>query len=207
MEQVIKRLPQAYRIIKEMNLLSDMESDYRDLARKSLKEILEDRVQGNIDRNLEEMDIRDEEDHRNGYFSRHLLTELDDILLNVPRTRTMSGVGVIKAYCRRAVQVDRMILSCFILGLSTRKVSQALMPVLGESVSATTISPVSRILDMPVAAFHHRRIQRSYRFLFLDGVVLKRRTGIGYIKSVVLVALGMTGDGKKEVIDFTTVQG
>ena len=207
MEQVIKRLPQAYSIIKEMNLLPDMESDYRNLARKSLKEIMEDRMQGSIDRNLEEMSIRDEDDRRNGCFSRHLLTELGDILLNVPRTRTMSGVGVIKAYSRRAVQVDRMILSCFILGLSTRKVSQALMPVLGESVSATTVSRVSRILDMSVAAFHRRRIHRSYRFLFLDGVVLKRRTGIGSIKSVVLVALGMTGDGKKEVIDFTTVHG
>ena len=175
MEQVIRRLPQAYRIIKEMNLLPDMESDYRSLGRESLKEILEDRMKGYIDNNLEDLSMRDEDDRRNGHFSRHLLTELGDVVLNVPRTRTMSGIGVIKAYSRRAVQVDRMILSCFILGLSTRKVSQALLPVLGESVSATTVSRVSRILDMSVAAFHRRRIHRSYRFLFLDGVVLKRK--------------------------------
>jgi putative transposase len=207
MEQVIRSLPQAYRIIKEMNLIPDLESDYRSSARESLQKILEDRMHDRIGHYLEEMDTHDEDDRRNGYFSRHLLTELGDILLNVPRTRTISGVGVIQAYSRRAVQVNRMILSCFILGLSTRKVSQALMPVLGESVSATTVSRVSRILDASVMAFHRRPIHRSYRFLFLDGVVLKRRTGIGSIKSVVLVALGMTDDGKKEVIDFTIVQG
>ena len=207
MEQVIRSLPQAYRIIKEMELIPDGESEYRSTARESLQRILEDRMHDRIDRHLEEMAMRDEEDRRNGFFSRHLLTELGDVSLCVPRTRTMSGVGVIRAYSRRAVQVDRMILSCFVLGLSTRKVSHALMPVLGETVSATTVSRVSRILDASVAAFHRRPIRRRYRFLFLDGVVLKRKTGIGSVKRVVLVALGMTEDGKKEVIDFTVAHG
>ena len=207
MEQVVRSLPQAYRIIKEMHLYGDEESDYRSTARESLSWILEDRMRDRIDRHLEGMALRDEEDRRNGYFSRHLLTELGDIDLQVPRTRTVSGVGVIQAYSRRAVQVDRMILSCFVLGLSTRKVSHSLMPILGEAVSATTVSRVSRILDVAVSAFHRRPIRRSYRFLFLDGVVLKRKTGIGSVKRVVLVALGMTPEGKKEVIDFTIAHG
>ena len=207
MEQVVRSLPQAYKIIKEMGLIPEEESDYRSSARASLSRILEDRMRDRIDRHLEGMALRDESDRRNGYFSRHLLTELGDVSLNVPRTRTMSGVELIRAYSRRAVQVDRMILSCFVLGLSTRKVSHALLPVLGEAVSATTVSRVSRILDVSVASFHRRPIRRRYRFLFLDGVVLKRRTGIGSVKRVVLVALGMTQDGKKEVIDFTIAHG
>ena len=205
--ELVKSLPQAYRIIKEMNLFGDGESDYRSSARESLQRILEDRMRDRIDRHLEGMAMRDEADRRNGYFSRRMLTELGDVSLCVPRTRTMSGVAVLHAYSRRAVQVDRMILSCFVLGLSTRKVSHALMPVLGESVSATTVSRVSKILDASVVAFHRRPIRRSYRFLFLDGVVLKRRTGAGSVKRVVLVALGMTVDGKKEVIDFTIAHG
>jgi putative transposase len=207
MEQVVRSLPQAYRIIKEMNLFGDAESDYRSSARESLRAILEDRMRDRIDRHLEGMALRDEEDRRNGYFSRHLLTELGDVPLCVPRTRMISGVGVIQAYSRRAIQVDRMILSCFVLGLSTRKVSHALMPILGETLSPTTVSRVSRILDVSVAAFHRRPIRRTYQFLFLDGVVLKRRTGIGSVKRVVLVALGMTHEGKKEVIDFTIAHG
>jgi putative transposase len=147
MDQVIRSLPQAFRIIKEMNLFGDGDSDYRSSARESLRGILEDRMRDRIDRHLEGVGLRDEEDRRNGYFSRHLLTEIGDVSLSVPRTRTMSGVGVIQAYSRRAVQVDRMILSCFVLGLSTRKVSHALMPILGETLSATTVSRVSRIED------------------------------------------------------------
>lgn len=207
MEQVVRSLPQAYQIIKEMRLYGDEESDYRSLARESLSKILEDRMCDRIDKHLEGMSFRDEADRRNGCFRRHLLTELGDVSLKVPRTRTTSGVGVIQAYSRRAVQVDRMILSCFVLGLSTRKVSHSLMSVLGEAVSATTVSRVSRILDVAVSAFHRRPIRGCYRFLFLDGVVLKRKTGIGSVKRVVLVALGMTRDGRKEIIDFTVAHG
>jgi len=190
-----------------MGLYGDEETDYRSLARDSLSKILEDRMWDRIDKHLAGMAYREESDRRNGYFSRHFLTELGDLLLRVPRTRTISGVGVLHAYNRRAVQVNQMILSCFALGLSTRKVSHALLPVLGEAVSATTVSRVSRILDAAVSAFHRRPIRRSYRFLFLDGVVLKRKTGMGSVKRVVLVALGMTPEGKKEVIDFTIAHG
>ncbi len=203
MKQVIESLPQAYAIINEMGLFPDDESDYRSAGREAMERILEDRMRDRIDRHLAAMAQRDEEDRRNGYYSRHLLTELGDLHIEVPRTRMISGVGVIQEYHRRAVEVERMILACFVLGLSTRKVSQALMPVLREPLSATTVSRVSRILDGAVAAFHRRPIRRAYRFLFFDGVVLKRKTGAGTVKRVVLVALGMTMDGKKEVIDFT----
>jgi len=190
-----------------MGLYGDEESDYRSLARDSLSKILEDQMRDRIDKHLAGMAYREEADRRNGSFSRHFLTELGDLSLKVPRTRTISGVGVLHAYNRRAVQVNQMLLSCFALGLSTRKVSHALLPVLGESVSAATVSRVSRILDVAVSAFHRRPIRRSYRFLFLDGVVLKRKTGMGSVKRFVLVAMGMDRDGKKEVIDFSIAHG
>ena len=195
---IIDSLPQAYEVIKEMNLATDHDdSDYRKAGRRSLENILEDRMQERINYYLDEMARLGETDRRNGYFSRHLLTELGDIELNIPRTRRFSPVSILKAYARRAHQIDRMILACFVLGISTRKVSLALLPVLGEPVSATTVSRIAKSLDIAVAAFHRRTIRRKYRFLILDGVVLKRKTGAGSVKRAVLVALGITKGRKK----------
>ena len=118
------------------------------------------------------------------------------------RTRRVSAQNVIKAFGRRSKDVDRMILSCFTLGLSTRKVSMALLPVLGEKVSASTVSKVSKKLDNAVESYHKRPLKDKYKFLFFDGVVLKNKTGCGSVKKCVLVALGITFGGKKEVIDF-----
>ena len=41
-------------------------------------------------------------DRRNGCYRRHLLTELGDIELAVPRTRPFSALKVVRAYARRA---------------------------------------------------------------------------------------------------------
>jgi putative transposase len=203
---VINSLPQAYEVIKEMNLDHD-DADYRSAGRQSLEAILEGRMQERITFYLDEMARSGEADRRNGSFSRHLLTELGDIELTIPRTRHFSPVALVRAYARRAPQIDRMILACFVLGISTRKVSQALLPVLGEPVSATTVSRVAQSLDTAVTAFHLRPLKRQYRFLLFDGVVLKRKTGAGSVKRVVLVALGITKEGRKEVIDFSIAPG
>jgi len=200
-QNYIQSLPQAFEVIKQMNLTPGWYSDYRFAARNALARIPEDRMEDRLDRYLMDMG-RSLPDRRNGYFSRHLLTELGDIQLDVPRTRHWSAVDVVRAHARRVDQVDRMILACFVLGLSTRKVAHALMPVLGEAVSATTVSRVAKILDIAVEAFHRRPLTRNYRFLVLDGVVLKRRTGMGSVKRIILVALGITPEGKKEIIDF-----
>ncbi len=205
---IVESLPQAFEIIKEMNSHpTEWEADYREAGRKALSEILEGRMKDWINNYLEEIGRRGGEDRRNGYFSRHLLTELGDIELNIPRTRKASAVEVIRSYARRGVQIDRLILSCFVLGISTRKVAQALMPVLGEPISATVVSRVAKRLDRVVEAFHRRPIKKKYRFLVFDGVVLKRRSGAGAIKRVVLVALGITPEGRKEVIDFLIAPG
>ena len=204
----ITNVAQAFEVIKEMNLHGfEWSSDYRSHGRKALKIILEGQMRGHIDSYLEELDISAEADRRNGSYSRHLLTELGDIELQVPRTRRYSGLKVVRAYARRAQHIDRMILACFVLGVSTRKVAEALLPVLGERVSAATVSRVGKQLDQVVEAFHRRPLGNHYKVLVFDGVVMARKTGAGAIRRPVLVALGIRPDGKKEIIDFRLAPG
>ena len=199
----IKSLPAAFRMMKAMQA-EDVEwgEDYRGAARRALAQLLEGRMAETIDRHLEHIAERGQADQRNGCYRRGLLTELGQIELAVPRTRTFSALRVVRAYARRVRDVDRMILACFVLGLSTRKVARALLPILGQPVSPGTVSQVAKQLDAAVAAFHQRPLQDQYRVLVLDGVVLKRKTGAGALARPVLVALGLRPDGRKEVIDF-----
>jgi putative transposase len=207
-QSAINSLGQAEEIIKEMKGKDvDFGEYYRGATREALRRILEEQMASSIDRRLAEIARRGGTDRRNGHFSRHLLTELGDIELAIPRTRTGSAVQVVRAYARRVRQVDRMILACFVLGLSTRKVAHALLPILGEMVSPSLVSRVAKTLDGAVTAFHARPLKNRYRFLLFDGVVLKRKTGGGAIKRVVLVAMGITPEGKKEVIDFFIASG
>ncbi len=199
----IRSLPRAFELVKGMQAQGlEWGESYRPLGRQAIAEVLRSQMDRAIEEHLDRMAVLDEADRRNGSYPRHLLTELGEIELLVPRTRRFAPIAVVRGYARRPEQVDRMILSCFVLGLSTRKVGEALLPILGRSISPATVSQVAKQLDAVVAAFHARPLKERYRVLMLDGVVLARRTGAGAIRRPVLVALGLRPDGKKEVIDF-----
>lgn len=200
---VVKNVSQAMRLVKEMNVISeeDWSSEYREIGRNAIGNFLRDRMKESIADYLGRLP-EGVSDRKNGSYPRHVLTEIGDILLFIPRTRTYNPVGIIEAYSRRSKEVDRLILACFLLGLSTRKVGAALLTILGEKVSPTTVSRVAKTLDAEVASFHRRRLSNIYKTLIFDGVVLSRKTGMGAIKRPVLVVLGIRHDNKKEVIDF-----
>lgn len=199
----IQSLPAAFEMMKSMQDEGlGWGEDCRPLARQAIAGIIEDSLAASIDAHLMRVAERGEADRRNGTYKRRILTELGDIELSVPRTRTWSPVAIVRSYARRTAEVDRMILACFVLGLSTRKVGEALLPILGRKVSAAAVSQVAKSLDTVVAAFHRRPLEGRYKVLMLDGVVLSRKTGAGAVKRPVLVALGLLPDGRKEIIDF-----
>jgi putative transposase len=199
----ITSLPMAFEVVKAMQAEGlDWGEGYRPLGRQALEEIIEGQMAVAVERYLDRLEADDAADRRNGYYRRQLLTELGDIELNVPRTRRYSPTEVIRAYARRTREIDRVILAGFVLGLSTRKVGETLLALLGRSVSPSTVSQVAKTLDAAVAAFHRRPLQNRYKALMLDGVVLSRKTGAGALRRPVVVALGLRHDGKKEIIDF-----
>lgn len=200
---VIKNLPEALRVVKEMKLASDeWTGEYRDAARHTIAAVLKEQMEEQIAGHLAWVFQKGIPDRRNGSYLRHVLTELGNVILAIPRTRRFIPHGILAAYARRTREIDHLILACFLLGLSTRKVGVALLSLLGEKISAQTVSRVATTLDDAVKAFHRRRITGSFRALILDGICIKRKTGAGTLSRPVLVALGIRPDGRKEVIDF-----
>ena len=199
----IESLPAAFEVVKAMQADGlDWGEGYRPLGRQALAEIIETEMAAAVDRHLERLEAEDAADRRNGYYRRWLLTELGDIELSVPRTRRYCPTEVVRADARRSPEIDRTILAGFVLGLSTRKIGEVLLCLLGRPVSPTTVSRVAQRLDKAVEAFHARPIKGRYKALMLDGVVLARKTGAGALRRPVLVALGLRCDGKREIIDF-----
>lgn len=194
------------RALKEVNAF-EWEGDYRFETRDKLKEVLEDRMGSEVEQHLgreryERRESGDKEDYRNGSYDRHFLTELGDLMLRIPRTRRGFISKVLRAYQRRSRSIDQLIMACFVLGMSTRKVSTALLTLLGERISATTVSDVAKRLDQAVKRHHERQLMDTYRFLFFDGVVLKQKGAAKVQKRVILCAYGESWEGKKEMIDF-----
>jgi putative transposase len=90
----------------------------------------------------------------------------------------------------------------FLAGVSTRRVGEVLLPVLGEAPSPQTVSRVARSLDAEVQRFHNRPLSDHYLYLLLDGITLKVKGALGSKKRLVLCAYGITPDGRREIVSF-----
>ncbi len=123
------------RALKEINAF-EWEGDYRLEAVNRLKELLGERMDGELEQYLgrawhQGRRAGNLEDYRNGFYLGHLLTEIGDLIFWISRSRKGFISKVLEAYKRRSRSVDQLILACFVLGMSMRKVSVALLSTFG----------------------------------------------------------------------------
>jgi putative transposase len=146
-------------------------------------------------------------DYRNGYWQRFILLKDGCLDVRMPRVRSSGYESkIIPRYLKRMPEVDNALKRVFLFGISTRLTGEALKPLLGESISAQTISKIAQSLDHEVRRYHTRSLSDTYVYLFLDGIMLKVKTGAGAKKKAVLVAYGITSEGKRELIDFVVTK-
>lgn len=142
--------------------------------------------------------------HRNGFYERDLATQIGIVTaIRVPRARDSVGQrSAFSRYQRRQGQVNQVIRETFLAGVSTRRVGETLEALLGEQVSAQTVSRVTQSLDREVERFHARPISDDVRYLLLDGVYLRVKGATGAQRKLVLCAYGITVTGERRLLDF-----
>lgn len=140
---------------------------------------------------------------RNGHYERSLYSRYGVIkALRVPRARKGFTSQILPRYQRNQDCVEKMVRDMFLAGVSTRRVGEVLCAVWGEQISAQTVSRICQSLDREFEAFHRRPLVDKYIYLFFDGISLKVKGVSRVHKRQVLVAYGITQEGKKEIIDF-----
>lgn len=147
-------------------------------------------------------------DYRNGYYERDFVTVLGTLRLRIARTRGQSFLPAgLEEFQRRAPEVSMLIREAFLRGISTRQVGRVVAMVTGKTVSAQTVSRLTRDLDEAVQQFHEAPLSDDWAYLFLDGVNLKVRRESGRKCVQMLVAYGVRQNGQRELLSFMRSQG
>lgn len=144
--------------------------------------------------------------YRNGMYKRSLTTRYGPIEeLQVPRFR-QGGLlhSLFAPYQQRTDDVDKALGTLFLNGVSTHKLKGIAEQLTGRSVSAQTVSSIVQKTDQELEQYRTKALEDKYDYLFLDGIYDKIRE-IGLERKVLLCALGMTKDGKKELLSFHLV--
>lgn len=146
----------------------------------------------------------DRHGYRNGFYERDLATQIGIVTaIRVPRARTQRVEhSVFSRYQRRQQQVNSVIRDVFLAGVSTRRVGETLEALVGERVSAQTVSRVAQSLNRDVARFHASPLADDVLYLLLDGVYLRVKAAPQVQRKLVLCAYGITIRGERRLLDF-----
>jgi len=140
---------------------------------------------------------------RNGHYPRRLISKYGLLKIWVPRIRSGKvKLRTFSRYRRYSGEIAEMVRGLFFAGVSTRRMGIVLEHILGKTVSAQTVSRTAQKLDHEVRLFHQRALGEDYQYLFLDGIVQSEQVVGGTQRGPVLVAHGITYDGRREVIDY-----
>jgi transposase-like protein len=140
-------------------------------------------------------------DRRGGYYNRKLLTRAGEVKLKMPKLRRMTfETAIIERYKRRESSVEEALIEMYLAGVSVRRVEDITEALWGTKVSPATISNLNQKVYEQIDNWRRRKLESTYPYVYLDGLVLKR-CWAGEVKNVsILVAIGVDKDGYREVL-------
>lgn len=141
------------------------------------------------------------QDTRAGHYDRKLLTKAGEVNPKVPKLRNLTfETAIIQRYQRREISVEEALVEMYLAGVSVRRVEDITESLWGSRVSAGTISELNKKVYVHIDQWRMRPLRGKYPYVYLDGIYLKRSCGGEYRNVVVLVAMAVNEDGRREVI-------
>ena len=140
-------------------------------------------------------------DTRSGHYERKLATKAGEVMLKVPRLRSLPfETQIIERYKRREASVEEAMIEMYLAGVSVRRVEDITEALWGTRVSPSTVSALNQKIYTHIDAWRNRPIEGEHPYVYLDGIWLKRAWG-GEVENVaVLVAIGVGSDGYREIL-------
>jgi transposase-like protein len=198
------------------NARSILDQIVRDGARRMLQAALEDEVNAflethatKVDQNGRRMVVR------NGYLpSREVVTGAGGLEVQQPRVRDKSSdaeerirfsSSILPPYLRRSKAIDELIPWLYLKGISTGDFSEALQSLTGspvDGVSANTIVRLKETWTKDFEAWNARNLSgKKYVYVWADGIHINvRLEDQENQRQCILVLMGATADGEKELI-------
>jgi putative transposase len=187
--------------LKPENFHQYLRAEIRDATRTVMEEIMREELSHFLGAAWGESTAQ-RRGYRNGFYTRDLMTTTGPIEdLAVPRDRAGEfHTQAFEQYSRYEPQVAEGLTQMFVAGTSTHKVGEVAQTLMGVTPSASTVSRLNQSLTQQFEAWRERPLQAHWRVVYLDGIHFKIRHGGKCDTSIILTALGVDLEGKKEVL-------
>jgi len=143
---------------------------------------------------------QDRKDYANGYKPKRLKTRVGTLDLQVPQVREGDFYP---SFLEKGIRSERALKATlaemYIKGVSTRSVSKVIEKLCGFQVTSSEVSRATKLLDEEFEKWRNRELS-YYEYLYLDARYEKVRYAGKVIDLAVLIASGVNGAGKREIL-------
>jgi putative transposase len=145
--------------------------------------------------------------HRNGYSKKTVITDTSQVELEIPRDRRGTfEPQLIAKYQRRFPGFDDKIISMYARGMSVRDIQGHLRELYGIEASPQLISTVTDAVLEEVGRWQARPLDALYAVVFFDALRVKMRDEGTVRNKAVYLAIGVSADGRKDVLGLWVEQ-
>ena len=179
-------------------------TELKDLVKNSVEETLNAMLDAEADRLVNaERYARDEDrkGYRAGHYDRTFTTTAGDVNLKMPKLKGVAfETAIIERYRRRETSIEEALIEMYLAGVSVRRVEDITEALWGTRVSPGTISNLNKKAYKHIENWRNRPLKEEYPYVYVDGIFLKRCWGEEYENVSILVAIGVSSDGYREII-------
>ena len=142
--------------------------------------------------------------HANGYKDKKIATRVGELRLKIPQVRGLSFYPrSLEKGCRSEKALKLAVAEMYVMGVSTRKVSEITEQLCGSEISASQVSRVASLLDEELEKFRSRPLSGAYPFVYLDAHYEKVRVDGRVQDLAILKAVGVHASGHREVLGLS----
>ena len=193
-----------HQLLDEYNIQTteDIQDALKDLLGGTIKEMMEAEMDDHLGYSKSQRSESD--DYRNGYKSKRVNSSYGSMEIDVPQDRRSTfEPQIVKKRQKDISDIDQKIISMYAKGMTTRQISDTIEDIYGFETSEGFISDVTDKIMPQIEDWQNRPLDEIYPVVYIDAIHYSVRDEGIIRKLAAYVILGITVDGKKDVLSIS----